>query len=120
MPLELIDTTGPILCAKISGELSKPEVTRIQTAAREAIKRCGKVSALFFLENFQGWKKESGWGDITFLTEHDQEILQVAVVGEEEWRDFVFAFLAKGFRQAQVEYYLPGDTAKARAWLSAP
>ena len=29
-------------------------------------------------------------------------------------------FLAKGFRQAQVEYFLPTDIAKARVWLSAP
>jgi hypothetical protein len=51
------------------------------------------------------------------MTEHDQEITKIAVVGEEQWRDLVFAFLAKGFRQAEVEYFLPGDLAKARAWL---
>jgi len=33
--------------------------------------------------------------------------------------DLVDAFLAKGFRQAAVEYFLPADPAKARAWLGA-
>ena len=51
------------------------------------------------------------------MTEHDNDIVKIAVVGDEEWRDLVYAFLAKGFRQAEVEYFLPGDLAKARAWL---
>jgi SpoIIAA-like len=120
MPFTIIDASGPIISAKISGELSKAEVSQMQAAALEAIRRCGKISALFILENFQGWKREGDWGDITFMTEHDKDIVKIAVVGDEEWRDLVYAFLAKGFRQAQVEYFLPADLAKARAWLSAP
>ena len=57
------------------------------------------------------------WGDITFMAEHDKEIGKIAVVGEEGWRDMICAFLAKGFRGAQIEYFLPGDLAKARTWL---
>jgi SpoIIAA-like len=119
MAFTIIDATGPIISAKISGELDKAEVSQMQTAALEAIRRCGKISALFILDNFRGWKRNGDWGDITFLTEHDKDIAKIAVVGEEEWRDLVYAFLAKGFRQAQVEYFLPGDLAKARAWLNA-
>ena len=51
--------------------------------------------------------------------EHDKEITKIAVVGYERWRDLVYAFLARGFRQAAVEYFLPADLAKARAWLTA-
>jgi hypothetical protein len=40
--------------------------------------------------------------------------ITIAVVGDER-KDLVAAFLAKGFRQAAVEYFLPGDSAKARA-----
>ncbi|HEX2932137.1 MAG TPA: STAS/SEC14 domain-containing protein [Candidatus Binatia bacterium] len=117
MAFTIIDAFGPVISAKISGELGRSEVNQIQAAALDAIRRCGKISALFILENFIGWKQESGWGDITFLTEHDQDIAKIAVVGEDQWRDLVYAFLAKGFRQAAIEYFLPGDLAKARAWL---
>jgi stage II sporulation SpoAA-like protein len=120
MPITAIDPSGPIISAKISGELRKSEVSQIQTAALAAIRRHGKISALFIFENFQGWKSGDDWGDVTFMTDHDKEIVKIGVVGEERWRDFVYAFLAKGFRQAQIEYFLPGDLAKARAWLSAP
>ncbi len=91
----------------------------MQAAALDAIQRYGKISALFILENFQGWKREGDWGDVSFLIEHDKEIAKIAVVGDEQWRDFVYAFLAKGFRQAAVEYFLLADLAKARAWLEA-
>src|SRR6266480_255884 len=119
MAFTIIDATGPIISAKISGELSTAEVGQLQAAAAAAIGRCGKISALFVLENFQRWKKGGDWGDIRFLTAYDKDIVKIAVVGDEEWRDFIYAFLAKGFRQAAVEYFLPGDLEKARGWLEA-
>lgn len=117
MPITIIDATGPIVSSKISGELDKAEVSQMQAAALEAIQRCGKISALFILEDFHGWKREGEWGDITFMTEHDKDIAKIAVVGDEKWRDLVCAFLVKGFRGAEVEYFLPASLASARAWL---
>lgn len=119
MPITIIDAKGPIVSAKVTGQLSKPEVSQMQAATLDAIRRCGKISALFILEDFRGWKREGDWGDITFLNTHDKDIAKIAVVGEEEWRDHVYAFLAKGFRQAAVEYFLPADLTKARVWLEA-
>ena len=119
MAFTMIDATGPIVSVKISGELGRSEVSEMQAAALNAIRRCGKISALFILENFYGWKQEGGWGDVTFMTEHDKDITRIAVVGDEEWRDMIFAFLAKGFREGEVEYFLPGDLAKARVWVGA-
>jgi hypothetical protein len=119
MPFTIIDASGPILSASISGELGKAEVSQIQAAAIDAIRRCGKISALFILDNFRGWKREGDWGDLTFLSEHEKDIARIAVVGEERWRDLVCAFLAKGYRQAAVEYFVPADLAKARAWVGA-
>ena len=119
MAFTITDATGPVISAKISGDLSKAEVSQVQAAALKAIQCWSKISALFVLENFQGWKKEGDWGDIRFLTAHDKDIVKIAVVGDEEWRDLIYAFLAKGFRQTQVEYFLPGDLEKARGWLEA-
>ena len=119
MAFSIIDASGPIIISKISGELSKSEVSQMQAAALEAIRRCGKISALFILENFQGWMRASEWGDTTFLNEHGKDISRIAVVGDEEWRDLADAFLAKGFRQAAVEYFLSADLAEARGWLEA-
>jgi len=119
MAFTIIDASGPIVSAKISGELVTSDVKQMQAAAIETIRRCGKISALFILENFRGWKREGDWGDVSFLSAHDKDIAKIAVVGDEKWRVPFYAFLAKGFRQAAVEYFLPGDLAKARAWLDA-
>ena len=117
MPFTIVDATGPIISVKISGELDRSEVAQIQATALKAIQRCGKISALFVLDGFLGWKREGNWGDISFMTQHDEEISKIAVVGEEQWRDLVCAFLAKGFRIAAIEYFVPTDLAKARIWL---
>ena len=117
MPFTIIDSSGPVVSVKISGELSVAEVGQIQALTLEAIKRGGKIKGLGILEDFRGWKREAGWGDVTFLSQHDKDIAKIAVVGDEKWKDPIYAFLAKGFRQAAVEYFLPADLAKARAWL---
>ena len=118
MAFTLVDANGPIVTIKISGEIERTEVTQIQAAALSAIQR-GKISALFILDNFRGWKRDGNWGDISFMTQHDQDIAKISVVGDEQWRDLICAFLAKGFRAAAVEYFLPVALAKARAWLEA-
>jgi hypothetical protein len=59
MAFTIVDATGQTISAKISGELSKSEVSQMQAAALAAIRRCGKISALFILENFRGWKREA-------------------------------------------------------------
>ena len=48
MPITMIDSTGPMVGAKVSGELSKSDVSQMQAAALEAIRRCGKISACSF------------------------------------------------------------------------
>jgi hypothetical protein len=115
--LSIVEATAPIVSVRISGELGNSEVSQIQALAVEAIRRYGKVSALLILDDFRGWKRRGDWGDVTFLAEQDKKIAKIAVVGDEQWRDLVCAFLAKGFRQAAVEYFLPADLGKAHAWL---
>ena len=69
----------------------------MQAAALETVRRCGKISALLILDNFQGWKREGGWGDVSFLIEHDIEIVKIAVVGDEQWRILSTRFSPKAF-----------------------
>jgi hypothetical protein len=119
MPFIVTEATGPIINATITGQLSIADLRQLQASAVDAIRRRGKISALFILEQFRGWEREGDWGDVSFLSEHDQDIVKIAVVGDEQWRALVYAFLAKGFRHAAVEYFAPGDLNKARSWLEA-
>jgi hypothetical protein len=53
------------------------------------------------------------------MDEHDKDIAKIAVIGEPQWKDDVYAFLAKGFRSAAVEFFSPSEPYKARQWLKA-
>jgi hypothetical protein len=92
----------------------KSEVTD-PGGALEAIRRCGKISALLSRRLRAGSARRSGRYP---LYRADQNIAKIAVIGEEEWRDLAYA-LAKGC-QAAVEYFLPADLAKARACSKRP
>ena len=109
----------PIICLKVTGRLTKAELGQMQSAAIAGIKDWGKISALVILEDFIGWEKDSGWEDISLADEHEQKIEKMAIVGPERWRDWVCAFVGKGFRPMAIEYFLPSQLKNARHWLSS-
>jgi len=49
------------------------------------------------------------------MTRHDQDISKIAVLCDEQSRDLVCAFIAKVFRTAAIEYFIPTDLTKGRA-----
>jgi len=49
--------------------------------------------------------------------EHDDDIEKIAIVGDEKWKDLVFAFTGKPFRRAAIEYFNSSHLEKARAWI---
>ena len=53
------------------------------------------------------------------MTEHDEGIVKIAVVGEDGWCNIIYAFPAKGFPSAEIEDFRPGELAKAHSWLEA-
>ena len=117
MPFSIPDSSGSVVTVKITGELKKSELERIQGVASEAIKHWGKIRVLVIMENFRGWERGADWEDMTFTLEHDNDIEKVAVVGDTGWKDLVYAFLGKGFRPVAIEYFAPSEFHKAQKWL---
>lgn len=118
MGIDQLSSSKPILSFKVTGTLTKEEVDWLQSKAVAAIKSWGKVRALVILEDFEGWKKGPGWDDMSFSNEHDRNIEKMAIVGPEQWRDWVCAFAGKGFRSVIVEYFESSQLERARHWLS--
>jgi hypothetical protein len=117
MSAELIDTSGPILTARITGKLTQPELAALQDAAGDIIKKLGKARLLVVVESFEGWQRGGDWGDLSFQVEHDAHIEKMAIVGDKKWEDLALIFAAKGLRKFPIEYFAPAEIAKARAWL---
>jgi len=108
----------PILCFKVTGKLTSDDLNQLQATARAHIENWGKISVMVILEDFLGWEKGPGWGNIGIAGKKDWNIEKLAIVGAPQWQDWVCAFVGKGFRPAATEYFLPTHLKKARKWLS--
>lgn len=118
MSAEIIDTDGGVVTAKITGELTQPELAALQKAAGDLIQKLGKVRLLVVAENFEGWQRGGDWGDLTFQMKQDEHIEKMAIVCEKKWEDQALIFASKGMRKFPVEYFESANVAKARVWLA--
>ena len=105
-----------VLVVRIHGVLRRTELEESQRAAAKMIREVGKLTALVFLDEFQGWERGEEWGDVSFLMEHDSDVAKIAIVGPEEWREKVLVFAGVGIRRSPVRYFRDSDS--ARAWLT--
>ena len=102
----------------VSGLVQKSELENVQGAIAQEIARIGKVRLLFVLDQFKGWQKGQGWGDMDFYEKHGQDIERIAIVGEEKWRDDALMFALADLRKAPTRYFLPAEFEQARTWLA--
>jgi hypothetical protein len=103
---------------QVVGVMTLDDQAALQSAARVLIARGLKPRVLAVLDGFGGWAKGQDWGDVTFLSEHGDDIARMAIVGEERWRDDALMFVAKGLRTTGIEYFTPDHLARARQWLN--
>jgi hypothetical protein len=116
---EIIRMDGAVLYARISGVMKLADQQSLQTAGKGLIAQGKTVRVLVTLEDFQGWEKGVDWGDVDFLMAHGNEIEKIALVGDERWKDQLFAFVGKGLRTAEVEFFPPSSAMEADRWIHA-
>lgn len=118
MSAEIIANTNSLVTIKISGKLTATDLAALQKSASALFHQQGRMRVLVLTENFAGWAKDGDWGDLSFQMEHDGDMERMAIVGERQWLDLALMFTAKGLRKFPIEYFLPADEARARAWLA--
>ncbi|MGQ0591870.1 MAG: STAS/SEC14 domain-containing protein [Gammaproteobacteria bacterium] len=119
MGAEITDTTGSIVTVEVTGRLTESELAAVQSHMAEIIREQGKVRILVLTIAFEGWQSGE-WNDFTFQNKNDRYIERMAIIGDEQWKDGALMFTAKGLRPFPIEYFAPGELAKARAWLASP
>jgi SpoIIAA-like len=120
MGAKITDTTGGIVTVEVTGRLTESELAAVQNRMAEIIREQGKVRILVLVIAFEGWRRSDEWNDFTFQKENDRYIERMAIVGGEQWKDLALMFTAKGLRPFPIEYFAPGELAKAHAWLASP
>jgi SpoIIAA-like len=116
----ITDTSGTIVTVEVTGRLTESELAVVQNRMAEIIREQGKVRILVLTIAFEGWQKSGEWNDFTFQNKNDRYIERMAIVGDEQWKDLSLMFTAKGFRPFPIEYFAPGELARARTWLASP
>ena len=105
-----------IIVFHVSGKLNVKELNKSQLEAETIIQK-GQIKLLVFAENFEGWDKEEGWDDLSFMERNDQLIEKMAIIGDPKWEDLISAFTLKGLRRFPIEYFNSDQEAEARFWL---
>jgi hypothetical protein len=118
MACKIVEMSGGLFVAKVSGTLKKTEVDQMQKAAIKFMETGGKVRLLIIAEEFKGWESKADWGDVSFQMKYDGQIEKIAVVCEKRWEDLVAAFLGQGVRPVDIRHFQPAELATARTWIA--
>lgn len=119
MAYEIIRMDGTVVTIKISDVMKLADQQSLQAAGTEWMQKGRELQLLIALVDFKGWEKGVDWGDVGFLMAHGDDITKMAFVGDEKWRDQVFAFVGKGFRKTEIEYFPASSMKQAENWVSA-
>ncbi len=118
MGAKIAGVDGSVITVALEGQLSRAELSAVQSGAAEVIRQRGNVSILVLAAQFAGWEKEGDWGDISFQIENDPFIGKIAIVADRKWEGLALIFACQGIRRPAVEFFPTGDLAKARLWLN--
>lgn len=117
MAYELIDTADGVITIRLSGLMRFTDQLALQAHARALIAKGRQVRVLAYAEDFEGWERTDDWSDVGFLVEHGDDIVRMAIVGDERWREDVLLFVGKGFRRTAIEFFPTGREAEAEHWV---
>ena len=119
MACEILRVEGDLVSAKFSGVMRLNDQQALQDIARQIIERGEKVRLLAILEGFQGWEKGVDWGDIDFMVKYDDRVFKMAIIGDMKWREKIFAFVGKGLRATEIEFFTIDRFTEALSWVRA-
>lgn len=117
MAYEIIKIEDAMVHLRISGIMQLRDQQALQNLGKKWIGEGRKVRLLVTLEDFEGWEKGMDWGDVDFLMVHGNDIAKMALVGDERWKDQMFAFVGKGLRTTEIEYFSPSSLKEAETWI---
>jgi hypothetical protein len=110
---------GNVYRIDVAGLLRKTDLDACQQSLAREMSRVGPVRLLFVLEGFEGWEPGANWNDLTFYVKHGSRVERIAIVGHERWRGESLMFAGADLRAGPVEFFVPDELARARAWLAA-
>jgi len=119
MACEIIKIADSIVHVRSRDLMQIADQKVLESVALELIGKGKKVRLLAVLENFKGWEKAEAWADVGFMMKHDNDIIKMAIVGEERWKNESFLFVGKGLRNTEIEFFPSFSLKRAEDWVSS-
>lgn len=112
----LIAGENGIVTVKVAGRLTMADYERFVPALERLAEARGPLHTLIELGNFEGWDAEGLWEELRFDVSHQDDMGQVAIVGDKAWQEWGTWF-SKPFFKAEMKYFARGGEGAARRWL---
>ena len=119
MACEVIKITDSIVHVRIRDVMRGEDQKMLESVATELIDKGKKVRVLAVLEDFKGWEKGGAGSDLGFMLEHYDDIVKMAIVGDERWKEETFLYVGKGLRSTKIEFFPPSALKQAEEWVKA-
>ena len=103
-----------VVTATLRGVVTASDHTELLAWIRASIRHAGAVRLLIRLEEFAGWNPGALLDSASWLAD-DEAVLQIAIVGQPEWKLGVFTMMAQPLRGLPIRYF--ETESAARAWL---
>lgn len=104
------DLVGATLKGVITADDQADVVDWVRTAARHL----GRVRLLVVLDGFSGWMPATSLDAQAWLSD-DEDVSQIAIVGQDEWRNEILTVIAQPIRGLPIRYFK--TETDARQWL---
>ncbi len=119
MACEIINVADSIVHIRIKDLMQIADKNMLESLAMDMISKGKKIRLVVLMENFKGWEKSEAWGDVGFMTDHGDDIIKMALVGDEKWKDPMLIFVGKGLRKTEIEFFPTAALKKAEEWVKA-
>jgi hypothetical protein len=119
MACEIIKITDSVVHVRIRDVMQVADQKMLESVAMELIGKGKKVKLIAIMENFRGWEKSESWGDLGFMVKHGDDIVKMAIVGDERWKEETLLFVGKGLRSTEIEFFPSSSLKQAEEWVSA-
>jgi SpoIIAA-like len=118
MAHEILEIRDAVIKLRLSGLLTRADMTSLQELAVQMIERGRQPRLLVILDHFQGWARTDDWNEFDFMAEHGDDIVRIALVGDERWKDETYLFVGKGLRATEIEFFSPAALGEAERWVA--
>ena len=119
MACEIIRIIDSVVYVRIRDVMRIADMKTLEKVAEELIGQGKKLRLLASLENFQGWEKTEKWSDVDFMMNHGNDIVKMAIVGDERWKEEAFLFVGRGMRNTEIEFFPLTLLKNAEVWVTS-